>query len=68
MAKEHGTEIVLTQMQNYLINVLKSNLDNKLLKIKILENINSIEKAKKELKVGMLDPIIIESLSYSLIL
>lgn len=68
LAKEHGTEIVLTQMQNYLINVLKSNLDNKLLKIKILENINSIEKAKKELKVGMLDPIIIESLSYSLIL
>ena len=68
LAKENGTEIVLTQIQNYLINVLKSNLNNKSLKIKILSDINHIEKAKKELRVGMQEQTIIEALSYNLIL
>ena len=68
LAKEHGIENVLTQIQNYLVNILKSNLNNKTLKLKILSDINKIEKAKKELKVGMLDAIVIENLSYELIL
>lgn len=68
LSKEYGIEKVLTQMQNYLVNVLKSNLSNKILKIKILSDINKIEKAKKELRTGMLDHIVLESLSYSLIL
>ncbi len=68
LTKENGAEIVLTQMQNYLINVLKSNLENKTLKIKILADINSIEQAKKELRVGMQEQTVIESLSYNLIL
>ena len=59
---------MLTQIQNYLVNILKSNLNNKTLKLKILSDINKIEKAKKELKVGMLDAIVIENLSYELIL
>lgn len=68
LTKEHGAIKVLTQIQNYLINTIKSDLNNKQIKIKILSDINYIEKAKKELEVGMSEQNVIETLSYKLVL
>lgn len=66
--KENEAEEVFTQMQNYLVNLLKSNLQNKHLKIKVLHDINSIEKAKKEYKLNMNIQTVVENLAFEMIL
>ena len=64
LIKEYDPLIVLTQMQNYLVNLLKSNIQNNLLKNNLIEKINSVEKAKKELKLNMNVQTIIENLAF----
>lgn len=68
LAGENDPEKVFTQMQNYEVNLLKSNLENKHLKIKLLQDINAIEKAKQELKLNISLPTIIENLAFDMIL
>lgn len=46
LSKEQGSENVLTQIQNYLLGLLKSNMDNNLVKLKILNDIKHVELAK----------------------
>lgn len=46
LSKEQGSENVLTQIQNYLLGLLKSNMDNNLVKLKILDDIKHVELAK----------------------
>lgn len=64
----HDPLDVLTQMQNYIAGLLKANLNNKQLKIKLIQDVNSIEKAKKEYKLNMQTNIIAENLAFALIL
>lgn len=68
LTKENEPEDILCQIQNYMVNLLKSNLDNKHLKIKLLQDINYVEKAKKEYKLNMNIQTIIENLAFDLIL
>lgn len=68
LAKENAPDTIFVQMQNYLVNLLKSNLKNKHLKIKLLSDLNSIEKAKQELKLNMNIQTIAENLAFEMIL
>lgn len=47
LTKEHNSEIVLDQVQSYMLSLLKTNVGNNLLKTKILSDIKSVELAKK---------------------
>ena len=66
--KENDPAEIFRQMQNYMINLLKSNLDNNSLKLKLLHDIKMIEKAKKELKLNMNIQTVTENLAFDLIL
>lgn len=68
LTKENEPDEIFIQMQNYLLNLLKSNLSNKHLKIKLLQDINAVEKAKKEYKLNMNIQTIAENLAFELIL
>lgn len=68
LCKENNPDDIFIQMQNYMVNLMKSNLGNKLLKIKLIEHINSVEKAKRESKLGMNIQTIVENLAFDLIL
>lgn len=62
-----ATEI-FTQIENYMLALLKSNLDNRTLKIKLIKDLKAVEKAKKQVKVNMNIQTIIENLCFELIL
>ena len=47
LAKEHGPEKIFTESQNFLFSLLKSNLENKALKNKILTDLKIIEQTQK---------------------
>jgi len=49
LSKEHGGEKVLTEVQNFLLALLKSNLNNNSIKQKVLSDIKSVELAKKQI-------------------
>ena len=68
VSKEFNMPDVLTQMQNYMTELLKSNVYNTHLKMKLLHDIKSVENAKKQLRLGMLDPVVAENLAFELIL
>lgn len=59
---------IFTQMQNYMICLTKSNLENNFVKSRLLRDINSVEKAKKEYKLNMQLNVIAENLAFDLIL
>ncbi len=68
LAKMVEPEIVFTQMQNYIEFLLKANLENPALKVKLIANIKSLEKAKKESRLGINIQTIVETLSFEMIL
>ncbi len=68
LMKENNPNEIFTQMQNYMAGMLKSNLTNKHLKIKLLHDINAVEKAKKEYKLNINIQTIVETLAFDLIL
>lgn len=68
IAKMIDAEQVFTQMQNYIENLLKSNLENMPLKVKLIADLKAIEQAKKENRLNMNIQTIIETLSFKLIL
>ena len=68
LLNDNDSNLIFTQMQNYLLNLMKSNLDNRHLKIKLLHDINSIEKAKRECKLNMNIQTVSENLAFDLIL
>lgn len=49
LSKEQGSENILSEIQNYLLALLKSNLENKTLQSKILSDIQSAELAKQQI-------------------
>lgn len=68
LAKENEPMDILIQIQNFMTELLKSNLNNRMLKLKLINDINSVEKAKKELQLNMNIQTIIENLCFELIL
>lgn len=68
LTKENDSEEILTQIENYLAEMLKKTIDNPLLKIKLISDLKSIEKAKKELRLNMNIQTIVENLCYDLVL
>lgn len=68
LAKDNDPLLIFNQMQNYMTELLKSNLQNRIIKIKLLHDINSVEKAKKELKLNMNIQTIVENLCFDLVL
>ena len=68
LTKENDPLIIFTQMQNYIENLLKSNLDNPLIKIKLISDLKHIETAKKQIKLNMNIQTVAETLSFRMIL
>lgn len=68
ISKDNDPMEVLVQMQNFMTELLKTNVQNKLLKLKLLKDINAVEKAKKELQLNMNIQTVIENLCFDLIL
>ena len=68
LTKDNDPLLIMTQIQNYLINLLSLNINDNLLKIKLLHDIKAVEKAKKELKLNMNLQTVTENLSFELIL
>ena len=68
LTKENDATEVLTQMQNYFYEMLSENYENRLLRIRLLKDLKSIEKAKAELRVNMNVQTVFETLSFSMLL
>lgn len=68
LARENDPMEILLQIQSYMTELLKSNVQNKILKLKLIKDINSVEKAKKELQLNMNLQTVIENLCFELIL
>ncbi len=66
--RENDPEQIFTQMQNYIVMIIKSNIQNLPLKVKLISDIKIIEKAKKELKLNMNIQTIVENLSFNIVL
>lgn len=50
LSKEHGNETILTEIQNFLYALLQSNLENNVLKNKILSDLKEVELAKLQIE------------------
>ncbi len=68
LMKDNQQSEVLTQMQNYLNTTLKNSLGNNNLKLKLIKDMKSLEKAKKQLALNMQTSIVVENLCYDLVL
>lgn len=68
LAKMIEPQIVFTQMQNYIEFLLKTNIDNLSLKVKLIADLKAIEKAKQENRLNINIQTIVETLSFKLIL
>ena len=68
LTKENDCNEILNQIQNYLCELLKSNSKNTLLRLKLIQDINAVEKAKQELRLEMDIQTIIENLAYAIVL
>lgn len=68
LTKENDAEEVFTQLQNYMEMLLKSNLENPSLKVKLIEDIKSVEAAKKQTRLNMNIQTVVENLCFKLIL
>lgn len=68
LTKTLDAEEVFTQMQNYIESLLRANLDNMGLKVKLIADLKAIEQAKKENRLNMNIQTVIETLSFKLIL
>lgn len=68
LAKMIEPQIVFTQMQNYIEFLLKANIDNLSIKVKLIADLKAIEKAKQENRLNINIQTIVETLSFKLIL
>lgn len=68
LAKMVDPQEVFTQMQNYIESLLRANIDNLALKVKLISDLKSIEKAKDENRLNINIQTIVETLSFKMIL
>jgi hypothetical protein len=66
---ENEPKNVLEQIQNYMLSTITSNLENKNLFYKILQDLNYVEEAKQQIIFAkMISQTVVENLSFKLIL
>ena len=68
LAKMIDPQTVFTQMQNYIESLLRANIDNLALKVKLISDLKTIEKAKQENRLNINIQTIVETLSFKMIL
>lgn len=68
LAKMVDPQEVFTQMQNYIESLLRANIDNLALKVKLISDLKTIEKAKDENRLNINIQTIVETLSFKMIL
>lgn len=68
LIKDNEPVEILTEFENYVLAVIESNLSNKLLQAKLMSDLEKIEKAQREIRLGMNPQTVIETLSFELIL
>lgn len=62
LSKDHGSEKVLTEIQNFFTSLLKANLGNSALRIKTMNDIKSVEEAKKQINAKILPQLVFEDM------
>ncbi len=67
---EHGAIVVFSQIQNYMLSMMKSNSQNKPLFYKLMEDMKSVEDAKRQISLtpAMNVQTVVENLSFKMIL
>lgn len=67
---EHGAMVVFSQIQNYLLSMIKTNSQNKPLFYKFMDDMKSVEDAKRQISLtpAMNIQIVVENLSFKMIL
>lgn len=67
---EHGAMVVFSQIQNYMLSMMKSNSQNKPLFYKLMEDMKSVEEAKRQISLtpAMNIQTVVENLSFKMIL
>lgn len=68
LVKTYDAEQIFIQMQNYIASLLQANIENMSLKVKLITDLKTIEKAKQKNKLNMNIQTIIETLSFNMIL
>ena len=68
LVKTFNPEQIFVQMQNYIDSLLRANIDNRSLKVKLIADLKAIEKAKQENRLNMNIQTIVETLSFNMIL
>ena len=68
LCKDNEPLEIFTQAQNYLEAMLKSNIYNIHLKMKLISDLQAFETAKKQLQLNMNIQTIIENLAFELVL
>lgn len=66
LSKEHGSEKILDEVQNYLAALLKTNLEDKNLQLKILSDIKVVETAKKQINSHITPQLAFEDMCLNL--
>lgn len=67
---EHGAMVVFFQIQNYLLSMIKTNSQNKPLFYKFMDDMKSVEDAKRQISLtpAMNIQTVVENLSFKMIL
>ena len=68
LTKDNDAELIFTQIQNYMNNLLFQCINQPNLKLKLIADLKSVEKAKKELRLNMNPQTIVENLCFDLVL
>lgn len=68
LVKENDAELIFTQMQNYIVSLMKANIDNLSFKVRLISDLKNIEQAKKEFHLNMNIQTIVETLCFKMIL
>lgn len=66
LSKEHGSEKILDEVQKYFAALLKTNLDDKNLQLKILSDIKIVETAKKQINSHIMPQLAFEDMCLNL--
>lgn len=66
LLKEYPANTVLNSFENGLYNILKENINNKILCSKIREDLKSTETAKNQSLLAMSDQVVAENLTYKI--
>lgn len=62
LVKEQGIESILDEIQNYFLDLLKLNLENNIIKSKILKDIKHVELAKKQVENHINPQLVLEDM------